>query len=78
LLVPELAAGAAGLVAPRLVACDLDAGLAAELGVGGRAVRQVLASAVDAAGWAGIEATVQYDAAPFGVEYLVADGRPVS
>ena len=62
----------------RAALLGLDADLAAELGVGGRAVWQVLASAVGAAGWAGIEATVHYDAAPFGVEYLVADWRPVS
>jgi hypothetical protein len=68
----------------------LDAGLAAELGVGGRAVWQVLAGAAGATGaaravadppgggaanTAGIEAAVHYDEAPFGVEYLVADWR---
>jgi len=26
--------------------------------------------------WAGIDATVHYDDAPFGVEYLVADWQP--
>ena len=39
---------------------------------------QVLAAAVGAAGWPGIEATVSYDDAPFGVEYLVADWAPRS
>jgi hypothetical protein len=56
---------------------DLDVDLAAELGAVGRAVWQVLAGAVatDPA-WAGIDATVHYDDAPFGVEYLVADWQP--
>jgi hypothetical protein len=59
---------------------DLDAVLAAELGAAGRPVWQALAGAVGAAAaehnWSAIEATVHYDDAPFGVEYLVADWRP--
>ena len=62
----------------RAALLGLDTDLAAELGVGGRAVWQVLASAVAAAGWTGIDATVRYDAAPFGVEYLVADWKPLA
>jgi hypothetical protein len=59
----------------------LDAGLAAELGAAGRATWQVLAGAVQfGAGNGGaaakpIEAAVHYQAAPFGVGYLVADWR---
>ena len=61
----------------------LDAELAADLGVAGRAAWQVLAGGVRAtqkaqpAGTftAKIEAALHYDAAPFGVEYLVADWR---
>ena len=51
----------------------LDPQLAAELGAAGRSVWQVLAAA--AGGWPAIEAGVHYDAAPFGVQYLVADWR---
>jgi hypothetical protein len=55
----------------------LDPGLADQLGAVGRPVWQVLAGAVAAdPGWSGIDATVHYDDAPFGVEYLVADWRP--
>jgi len=67
----------------------LDCVLAAELGVAGRSAWQVLAGAVPAIGTVaagaepgpgpgakpGIEARVHFDAAPFGVEYLVADWR---
>jgi hypothetical protein len=57
----------------------LDPELAAELGVVGRPVWQALAAAVAVPpGWPGIDATVHYDEAPFGVEYLVADWRPRS
>jgi hypothetical protein len=61
---------------PALLGVDVE--LAAQLGAVGRPVWQVLAGAVRAdPGWATIEATVHYDDAPFGVEYLVADWRPV-
>jgi hypothetical protein len=57
----------------------LDPELATELGAAGRPGWQVLAGAVAAApGWAAIDARVHYDAAPFGVEYLVADWAPRS
>jgi hypothetical protein len=65
-----------------LAALDVD--LAAQLGATGRAAWQVLAGAVGAGttgaagtGAAGgkIGASVRYDAAPFGVEYLVAEWR---
>jgi hypothetical protein len=57
----------------------LDPELSAELGVAGRPVWQALAAAVAVPpGWPGIDATVHYDEAPFGVEYLVADWRPKS
>jgi hypothetical protein len=83
------APGFDALVADALARADLDAilgldaGLAAELGVGGRAAWQVLAGGVQAthsaevpgAFAATIESAVHYDAAPFGVEYLVADWR---
>jgi hypothetical protein len=59
----------------------LDVGLAAELGAAGRSAWQVLAGAVqsdqreDGAMGKPIEAAVHYQAAPFGVGYLVADWR---
>ena len=57
----------------------LDPGLATELGAAGRPVWQVLAAAVAAdPGWPEIDASVHYDDAPFGVEYLVADWAPRS
>ncbi|MEW2380695.1 class III extradiol dioxygenase subunit B-like domain-containing protein [Micromonospora sp. NPDC047707] len=54
---------------------DLDPVLSAELRVAGRAPWQVLAGAVRAAGgdWRG---EVTYDAAPYGVAYLVASWEP--
>lgn len=51
----------------------LDADLAAELLVAGRASWQVLAGAAAGQTWAG---TLEYDAAPYGVAYLVAGWRP--
>jgi hypothetical protein len=57
----------------------LDVDLAAELGAAGRPVWQLLAGATAAdPAWTAIDATVHYDDAPFGVEYLVADWRPRS
>ena len=57
----------------------LDPDLATQLGAAGRPVWQVLAGAVTAEpGWTAIKASVHYDDAPFGVEYLVADWAPRS
>jgi hypothetical protein len=54
----------------------LDTGLAGELGVAGRPAWQVLAGAVGAFEVGGpIESEVHYEAAPFGVGYLVAHWR---
>lgn len=55
----------------------LDAELAGELMVGGRAALQVLAGAAEPATGAGdrIEAEVRFTAAPYGVSYLVASWR---
>ncbi|WP_091096533.1 class III extradiol dioxygenase subunit B-like domain-containing protein [Micromonospora citrea] len=68
-------------VARALAGADADAlrglnpGLSAELKVAGRAAWQVLAGAAEATGgqWRG---DVTYDAAPYGVAYLVASWEP--
>jgi hypothetical protein len=52
----------------------LDVALADELLVQGRAAWQVLAGAAAGSTWRG---QVRYDAAPYGVGYLVATWRPV-
>jgi hypothetical protein len=71
-------ARAFGTADPRAL-LSLDVDLAAQLGAAGRPVWQVLAGAVTAdPRWSTIEATVHYDEAPFGVEYLVADWRPTT
>ncbi|GIH13745.1 hypothetical protein Raf01_19170 [Rugosimonospora africana] len=51
----------------------LDPSLAADLGVAGRAVWQALAGAASGADW---RAELLYDAAPYGVGYLVAAWEP--
>lgn len=64
----------------------LDSDLATTLGAAGRPVWQVLAAGVTqmqtaeaaVSDWTAIDATVHYDDAPFGVEYLVADWSPRS
>ncbi len=71
----ERAAGFDAAVVEALAAPDparllaLDASLAAELSVQGRAAWQVLAGAADDAA---LDAEVLYDQAPYGVEYVVA------
>lgn len=73
------AAGFDALVAAALVAGDpaalsaLDADLAAELLVAGRAAWQVMAGATAGTDWSG---TLYYADAPYGVGYLVASWRP--
>jgi hypothetical protein len=51
----------------------MDPAEAAELWVGGRAVFQVLGAAATPGGWIG---EMRYDAAPYGVAYLVATWAP--
>jgi hypothetical protein len=72
----DRAAGFDSQVAAALADADLealaglDAGLARELLAAGRASWQVLAGAAAGASW---DASLLYDAAPFGVGYLVAE-----
>jgi hypothetical protein len=66
----SVAAALAGAEVDALLALDVD--VAAQLLVAGRAPWQVLAAATGA-GWRG---EVLYDAAPYGVSYIVASWRP--